>query len=110
MMAGITSLLGIRSSYTEISDDEASDVSAEYSPAPTKPEKQEVNSEKKGKASKVGEADSLMVESEKNEEEDDDDSVGPDECVSTANVEILAHSYGVDMLLRPLQTTWLTRK
>jgi hypothetical protein len=51
-----------------------------------------------------------MVESEKNEEEDDDDSVGPDECVSTANVEILAHSYGVDMLLRPLQTTWLTRK
>jgi hypothetical protein len=82
MMAGITSLLGIRSSYTEISDDEASDVSAEYSPAPAKPEKKEVNSEKKGRASKVEENESLMVESEKDgEEEDDDEEVGEDECV-----------------------------
>jgi hypothetical protein len=96
MMAGITSLLGIRSSYTEISDDEASDISAESSPAPTKPETKEVNSEKKGKASKVEEAESLMVESVK-DGEDDDDSVGPDECVSTTYVEIPAHSYGIDM-------------
>jgi hypothetical protein len=97
MMAGITSLLGIRSSYTEISDDEASDVSAEYSPAPTKPEKKEVNSGEEGKTSKVEEAESLMVESGQDGEEDDDDEVGPDECVSTTYGEILAHNYGIDM-------------
>jgi len=96
-MAGIKSVLGIRSSYTEISDDEASDVSAEYSPAPTKPEKKEANSEKKGEAAKVEEAESLMVESEQDGEEDDDDEFGPDECVSTTYVEILAQSYGTDM-------------
>jgi hypothetical protein len=96
MMAGIKSVLGIRSSYTEISDDEASDVSAEYSPAPTKPEKKEANSDEKGKASKVEEAESLMVESEQDGEEDDDE-VGPDECVSATYVEILAHNYGIDM-------------
>ena len=87
-MAGITSLLGIGSSRTEISDDEASDVSAEYeAPAPVKqaikPEKKEVDSEKKGKATpKAEENESLMVESVKDgEEEDDDEEVGEDECV-----------------------------
>lgn len=82
-MAGIASMLGIGSSRTEISDDEASDYGSESAEDVPAPEPVKVKQEKKGKAkAKVEEPEpeeSLMVESEHNDEEDEE--IGEDEYV-----------------------------
>lgn len=68
--------MGIGSSHTEISEDEASDFDNEVAPEPVK-----VKAEKKAKSPKEEEPeDKLMVESESGMEEDDDE-VGEDEYV-----------------------------
>jgi len=78
-MAGIASLFGIGSSRTEISDDEASDISA--GEEVVIPVRQEKNGKAIEKAPAV-EEESLRVESEKEEDEEDDEEVGEDEFVA----------------------------
>jgi hypothetical protein len=74
MMAGITSMFGMSSSRTEISDEEVSEASEVE--APVQVEKKG----KKGSKAAVKEENSLMVESDNNREEDDEE-IGEDECV-----------------------------
>jgi hypothetical protein len=99
IIAGIASILGIGSSHTEISEDEAFEFDSESEVAP-EPESVKVKQEKKGKTkTKIEEPEqeeSLMVESENNMEEEDEE-LGDEEYVPVNGGRIWINKYALDM-------------
>lgn len=97
MIAGLASMLGIGSSHTEISDDEASGFGSEseVGPEPTSvKEKQEKKGKTNTKAEEQDEA--LMVESDNEDEEDEE--LGDEECVAAKSGTICTNESRIDIL------------